>query len=265
MSEKKNGSILTAEKEIDYWEKLENHYRDLYDSQVEKNNAAAAEATQRTLQQIGEQIDALNAQFKENNRALYRGFRDAERKLPQQLAAEGITGGLSESSHVKLNADYREDLGRRTQERDGSVAELERRGLETESENLARAQEKNDAALENYRAQQLSLEKQKHSALERQAAALGKTGDFSLYEQLGYSKEQITALRNAWEEKNPKLAVAQAIQNGGYSAERVAGMSVKLAKLYLGALGYRLKNTDAWDAETERAYFSVFGKKSGRV
>ena len=265
MSEKKSDGLLTAEKEIDYWEKLENHYRDLYDSQLEKNNSAAAEATEKTLRQIGEQIDALNAQFKENNRALYRGFRDAERKLPQQLAAEGITGGLSESSHVKLNADYQESLGRNARELGSSVAALQRKGLEAESENRAKAREKNDTALENYQTHQLSIEKEKRSAMEKQASALGKTGDFSLYEQLGYSREQIDALRNAWEEKNPKLAVAQAIQNGGYSAERVAGMSVKLAKLYLGALGYRLKNTDAWDAETERAYFSVFGKKSGRV
>lgn len=261
---RKNSGRLTAEKEIDYWEKLENHYRDLYDSQVERNNTAAAEATQKTLQQISEQIDALNAQFKENNRALYRGFRDAERKLPQQLAAEGITGGLSESSHVKLNTDYQESLGRNERERNSSVTALQRKGMEAESDNLAKARDKNDEALETYRTRQISMEKEKRSELKSTAAAMAQAGDFSLYSQLGYSRGQIAALRYNWEEENPKQAVAQAIQNGGYSAYDVANMSVNLAQQYLSALGYSVKKNGVWDDATEKAYQSEFGKKSGR-
>ena len=264
MSEKKTGSLLTAEKEIDYWEKLENHYRDLYDSQLEKNNSAAAEATEKTLRQIGEQIDALNAQFKENNRALYRGFRDAERKLPQQLAAEGITGGLSESSHVKLNADYQERLSRNARELGGSVAALQRKGLEAESENRAKAQEKNETALENYQARQLSLEKEKRSEMEKQAAALGKTGDFSLYGQLGYSREQIAALRKNWELENPQQAMFQAAVEQSYDAEEVAKLPATAAQYYLQALGCGINVTGKWDSATEKAYRAVFGQKSGR-
>ena len=256
--------ILGAEQEIDYWEKLENHYRDLYDSQVEKNNNAAAEATRKTLEQIGEQIDALNAQFKENNRALYRGFRDASRKLPQQLAAEGITGGLSESSHVKLHTDYQENLGKNQRELSGSVAALEKKGMETEEENLARAKEQNDAALEKYEDKQLSIAKEKRSELKSTASAMAQAGDFSLYRQLGYSSGQISALRRNWEEENPKQAVTQAIQRGGYSAAEVANMSVSLAQQYLKTLGYAVKSNGNWDAATEKAYQQEFGRKSGR-
>ena len=263
-NQKAYGSLLAAEQEIDYWEKLENHYRDLYSSQVEKNNSAAAEATQKTLRQIGEQIDALNAQYRENNRALYRGFRDAERKLPQQLAAEGITGGLSESSHVKLQSEYQENLGKNQRELSGSVAALQRRGMESEEENLAAAREKNDAALEKYQTQQLSVAKEKRGELESTAAAMAKTGDFSLYAQLGYTPNQIAAMRSTWEEQNPKLAISQAIQNGGYSAEQVAGMSVNMAQQYLQALGYSVKSNGVWDYATEYAYQKAFGQKSGR-
>ncbi len=264
MSTKKYSSLMAAEQEIDYWEKLENHYRDLYNSQVESNNAAAAEATQKTLRQIGEQIDTLNAQFKESNSELYRGFRDAARKLPQQLAAAGITGGLSESSHVKLQTDYQDNVSRNERSLSGSVSALRRQGIEAENDNLSSAREKNQDALEAYQTQQLAIEKEKRSELEKEAAAMAKTGDFSLYSQLGYSQSQIAALRNNWEIENPQEAMLQAAQSRKYGAEAVSAMPATLAQYYLQGLGYGINVTGKWDNATEKAYQAAFGTKSGR-
>ena len=259
-NEKGKSGLRAAEEEINYWEKLENHYRDLYNTQVESNNSAAAEATERTLQQIGQQIDALNAQFRENNRALYRGFRDAARKLPQQLAAEGITGGLSESSHVKLRSDYEQKQSEAETERANSEAALRRKALESEQDNLTQAKKSNAAALQSYRNNQLSVEKEKRNEADERA----KLGDFSLYEELGYSDEEIQSLRQGWEEKNPKLAMAVAARNESYSAEDAAGLPAHLVQYYLQALGYKLKNNGVWDADTEKAFKAYFGVKSGR-
>ena len=259
-NEKKNSDLLAAEEEINYWEKLENHYRDLYNTQVEANNNAAAEATERTLQQIGQQIDALNAQFRENNRSLYRGFRDAARKLPQQLAAEGITGGLSESSHVKLRSDYEQKQSEAETERASSESALHRKALESEQNNLAQAERDNAAALESYKNNLLGIEKEKRNEAEERA----KLGDFSLYKELGYSDEEIRVMRQGWEEKNPKLAMALAARNESYSADEAAELPAHLVQYYLQALGYKLKNTGVWDADTEKAFKAYFGQKSGR-
>ncbi len=261
----KDNGLIAAEEEIGYWEKLENHYRGLYVSQVKENNARAAEATEKTLRQIGEQIDALNLQFKESNRALYRGFRDAQRKLPQQLAAEGITGGLSESSHVRLHTDYQQELGEKSRERAAAETAYRLKGLEAEESNRAQAEKQNASAWEELSDRQISLAKEKRSALEKEAAAMGQTGDFSLYGELGYSPAEVEAMRSAWEEKNPKLAMSLSARNRSYSAEQVAALSPALAQYYLQALGYKLKNNGVWDSATEKAYRAVFGKKSGRT
>lgn len=261
--EKKSG-IIAAEDEIGYWEKLENHYKDLYESQVESNNTAAAEATARTLRQIGEQIDALNESFRESNRALYRGFRDAGRKLPQQLAAAGITGGLSESSQLKLRSGYEESLGEAERSRRSAEAALRLKALETESEEKNAAEKKNAEALKTYQSNTLSLTKERRSALAKEADAMAETGDFSLYAGLGYSSEEIAAMRSAWEEKNPKLAMAVAAKTESYTAAEVAQLSAHLAQYYLQALGYSLKNSGVWDSATEKAYRAHFGVRSGR-
>ena len=258
--ETKNGGLMEAADEIKYWEKLENHYRSLYDSQVEQNNRAAAEATEKTLRQIGEQIDALNTQFKENNRALYRGFRDAERKLSQQLAAQGITGGMSESSQVRLRSDYEQKQSEAETERSGSEAALRRKALESEQDALAQAEKNNAAALQSYRSNQLAVEKEK----QKEAAERAELGDFSLYRDLGYSDEEIQLMRQGWEEKNPKLAMAVAARSKSYSAKEAARLPAHLVQYYLQALGYKLKNSGVWDADTEKAFKSYFGVKSGR-
>lgn len=263
MSANKSG-LINAQEEIGYWEKLENRYRDLYSSQVQENNSRAAQQTEKTLRQIGEQIDALNLQFKESNQALYRGFRAAQRKLPQQLAAAGITGGLSESSQVKLQSDYLSEMGKSNQEHTKAEQALRTKGLEAQGDYYAQAERENQSAKADYTQRQITMEKEKRNAREKEAADMANTGDFSLYASLGYSQEEINAMRSAWEEKNPKLAMSLMAKTKAYNAKEVASLSPALAQYYLQALGYKLKNNGIWDSATEKAYRAVFGKKSGR-
>ena len=250
--------------DISYWEELEKRYRELYESQVASNNAAAASATERTLREIDEQINALNKEYREKNRELYRGYRDADRHLGEQMAASGITGGLSESGHLRLENGYRSGVSALEQQKSAEQGTLRFKGLKAEADNAAAAEKANAAAKKEYADNQISAQKLYRTAEEKKAAEMAETGDFSGYARLGYSEEQIEQLRRGWENKNPQVAMRIAAAEERYSAEEVAALSPILAQYYLAALGYYGKKiTGIWDSSTESAFKKAFGVRSG--
>ena len=251
--------------DISYWEDLEKRYKELYESQVASNNAAAASATERTLREIDEQINALNKEYREKNRELYRGYRDADRHLSERMAASGITGGLSESGHLRLENGYRSGVTALEQQKSADQGALRAKGLKAETDNTAAADKANAAAEKEFADNKISVQKLYRTAEEKRAAELAETGDFSGYERLGYSSEQIEQLRRGWENKNPQVAMRIAAAEKRYSAEQVAAMSPILAQYYLAALGfYGQKINGIWDGNTENAYKKAFGVRSGR-
>lgn len=77
---------------------------------IREEQAAREAAAQAQVDQLVAQIEALRPQyrqqFEDNARGAYVENRMAKRDLPQQLSAQGITGGLSESSALALDAAY---------------------------------------------------------------------------------------------------------------------------------------------------------------
>lgn len=201
---------LEAEKgDLSYWEKLGQSYQKIYEDQVAANNAAAASAAQRAAENIQAQIDALRTQYQGVNKQLYRDYREQERVLPQQLAAQGYSGGLSESSRLRLGTSYEEALQQNEAARLAGETQLNATGAQAQYEARAAADQANLAALQQLNQYQLALEQgryeQEQTQMQARAETLAAMGDFSGYLGLGYSQDEVDYLTRLWLAENPGL------------------------------------------------------------
>ena len=124
------------------------------------------------------QINNLNADYEGMNIQLYRDYMKSKKTLPQQLSAQGISGGLSESTNLGLETLYHDRLLQNEKQRQRGIGEIEAKG----SSNAL-------GVLKDYAA----------NAAER-ANTMASIGDFSGYKELGYTDEQIAALKAAWDD-----------------------------------------------------------------
>lgn len=258
-----SGVDASTDGQLTHWRQMQDYYKTIYDDQVRANNNAAADATAQMLSVIDSQISALNEGYKSADRQLYRDYMESKKNLPQQLSAAGYSGGLSESGRIALDTGYQDMLNDSQRARLTAVSALRAQGEEQRSANEAKAAAANADALKEYYGYLTSLEESEYAALRQRAGELAKGGDFSLYEAIGYSADEVERLRTAWEAENPELAITIRAKNGEYTAEDVAAMPVITAQMVLVALGYLQKTTGKWDAATERAYKAAFGRSSG--
>lgn len=96
---------------------------------------AAALAVQQKVQQaaVDKAVSTLNGQKQETNRSyadlfkqLYAQKMNARKNIGQQMAAQGVTGGASESTLLGLETDYSEALRQGQQGRISALGELDR-------------------------------------------------------------------------------------------------------------------------------------------
>lgn len=199
-----------------YWDTMRDLYQQMYDEQVAANNQALEDARARAQEATDAQLEALRTGYQGTNRQLYRDYMENQRTLPQQMAAQGYSGGLSESSRLRLGNAYQEAL-----------AENERARLAEESgANQALAQQlyeaqqaantaNNQAAQNRYgylAALREAQYNQERADLEARAAMMGSVGDFSAYAQLGYTPAEIARLQAYW---NAQHAPATSSGGGG--------------------------------------------------
>ena len=196
-----------AENTVDYWSTMKDMYTKLYDEAVAANDAQAALAAERAAAAADEQLAALAAQYEGTNRQLYRDYMQTQRVLPQQLAAQGYTGGLSESARLRLGISYQDALARNEQARIAAAAGIGNERAQTEYEIAAAAAEANRQALANQNAQLIALEQERYSyeqaMKEARAQQMAAAGDFSGMLELGYSQDDVDYLTQIWLLENP--------------------------------------------------------------
>ena len=192
-----------------YWDSMYGDLDTAYQAQRDQNQRALEAAQARAREASAAQVEALNRGYQGTNRQLYRDYMQRQRTLPQQLAAQGYTGGLTESSRLRMGNAYEEALNTNEQARLGQEASY---GQDL-AQRLYEAQATRDAAdneaLQNYysqrnglRAQQLQQER---ADLETRAATMAAQGDFSLYRQLGYTDKEIAYLEKMFRKQHPEL------------------------------------------------------------
>jgi len=196
-----------------YWESMRDYYNRTYENQVAANAAAAEDAYAQALRAAGEQRDALNAGYRDVNRQLYRDYMEARRVLPQQMSAQGHTGGLTESGQIRLNNAYGENLAVNERARlsrlagvDAALARQEHEARSAAAEADRKALQDRYTALADLRTRQ--YQQQRSDALSR-AALLSRAGDYSGYGSLGLSQEDADYLARMWRAQNPRLAELQ--------------------------------------------------------
>lgn len=217
-----------------YYDQARDNYKTMYTEALAFNQDAAAKATEQAQVAAKAQREALTQGYQGTNRQLYRDYMQNQRTLPQQLAARGYTGGLSESARIRLANSYEEALAEneraRMSQQASADAALQQRLYEIQSaaaqgDQNARQQllSYNQALMDQQRQEQRQdyltqqewarSDQQYARELQRQDAAnkaqtLAAAGDFSGYAALGYSKGEIDALTRAWLASNPDLVSA---------------------------------------------------------
>ncbi len=188
-----------------YPETMRNYYQQIADEQTAANEAAAAAAAERARAATQAQIDALNAGYQGTNRELYRDYMERQRTLPQQLAAQGYTGGLTESSRLRMGNAYQEALAgnerARLSEESGANAALAQQLFESRMA----TDQANQQARQQYLQYMAGLEEQQYQEQQARADQLAASGDFSGYLGLGYSQDEVDYLTRLWLKQNPKL------------------------------------------------------------
>lgn len=147
----------------------------IYTRQLQKN----AENTKKN-------IADFNRSYADANTQLYRDYMTRKKTLPQALAAQGISGGMSETSLLGLESAYQSALDQNERARLAGVQEIKSAGSSNEL-----------AIMENQRLRQEEKAKEEAAKAVEMAKTMAAAGDFSGYKALGYSDEQIAALKSA--------------------------------------------------------------------
>lgn len=204
---KKSGTVkVTPGTTPQYYTDLGNLYAQAHEDQIAANAAALEAALQRIQETREEQSAALSDQYAGSNRQLYRDYMEHRRVLPQQLAAMGYNGGLSESSLLRLGNSYEEGLNENERARIAQEAELGRTLAQQEYEARQKAAEADSTENQEYYGKRATLQQMIYSDAQQRAATMAAAGDFSEYKRLGFSDSEIAWLKRWFYKTYPQLA-----------------------------------------------------------
>ena len=185
-----------------YLDELRDQYQKMYDDAVKANNDAAKAAAERALAQAEKGVGELGDQYGSLNKQLYRDYMESLRVLPQEMAARGYSGGMSESARLGLDTAY----GERLNERIAAIMQLRQQGADAEYQANAARDQANAQAQQNLYANMMNLILQQQQDAATKAQNMAQYGDFSGYLGLGYTQSEIDQMQKAWIAANPELA-----------------------------------------------------------
>jgi hypothetical protein len=202
---------IDAAADADYYGAQSDLYKGMLESQQQANQSAADAAANEALINAERQTEKVNTAYGASDKELFRGYKKAVRDLPQQLAAMGATGGLSETSRVELETGYGENLNKSQMQRMAEIAELTAAADAAKRQALAAADQQNAAALQSYYSAIAGLGDKKYqedlAKLQQSAELKAAVGDFSGYVDLGLMTEGDAArMLKRWIAENPELA-----------------------------------------------------------
>lgn len=198
----------TTEPQRSYLDDLKDQYQKMYDDAVKANNDAAKAAAERALAQVEQSIGELGDQYGNINKQLYRDYMESLRVLPQEMAARGYNGGMSESARLGLDTAYGERLNENEAARIAAIMQLRQQGADAEYQANAARDQANAQAQQNLYANMVNLLLQQQQDAATRAQSMAQYGDFSGYLDLGYSQSQVDAMKKAWIAANPDMALA---------------------------------------------------------
>lgn len=196
----------TTEPQKSYLDDLKDQYQKMYDDAVKANNDAAKAAAERALAQAEKGVGELGDQYGSLNKQLYRDYMESLRVLPQEMAARGYSGGMSESARLGLDTAYGERLNENEAARIAAIMQLRKQGADAEYQANAARDQANAQAQQNLYANMMNLILQQQQDAATKAQNMAQYGDFSGYLGLGYTQSEIDQMQKAWIAANPELA-----------------------------------------------------------
>jgi|GEM_PF-1711842 len=195
-----------GEPQRSYLDELRDQYQKMYDDAVKANNDAAKAAAERALAQAEKGVGELGDQYGSLNKQLYRDYMESLRVLPQEMAARGYSGGMSESARLGLDTAYGERLNENEAARIAAIMQLRQQGADAEYQANAARDQANAQAQQNLYANMMNLILQQQQDAATKAQNMAQYGDFSGYLELGYTQSEIDQMQKAWIAANPELA-----------------------------------------------------------
>lgn len=229
-----------------YTEELKTQAKESYDRALNLGSSIYEAGLSENTREKDRATEKAEADYKALGAQLYRDYMQDKKNLPQLLAAQGISGGISESSAIGLEAEYMNNLSANERARLSAISDIQeearanalklymekaasdakaeedyaRRLREIMAEEEASRKESESAAAKNAKADGESL----YARAIEKAEILASVGDFSGYKAMGYSDEEIAAMEKAYYEKqfSERLKIAQQKAKYGDSSELLA-------------------------------------------
>ena len=224
-----------------YYDEMRAGIRAGYADQLSTKRVTAEKALERSRQSAEEQRRALGDEYAGTNRQLYRDYMEHRRTLPQEMAARGYNGGLTESSQLRLRNSYEEGLGQNERARIAQEAKINSALAQQEYETRSAADRANAQARQSMYASLMDLRGQEHqedrSDAAQRAAALAAAGDYSGYRALGWSEGEIAYLSSMWGAKNPRLQANQSYGHFSAGGNANASTARQVAEYLRGIYG----------------------------
>lgn len=216
---KNTESATPTERGPTYSEIMQKYYAGQYaDALAGNKRTAEAEADAAELD-AQDALERIRGGYRNTGRQLYREYMESTRTLPQRLAAQGITGGLTESSQVRLANSYGEELAENERARLAEEAQT----YSARDARLAAAEterERADTEAKKTHGESLAklwqeVEKRRREEAAKAAALLAAAGDYSGYVGMGLTQDQADYLSEIWMGRNDKVAQLRRTWGGG--------------------------------------------------
>lgn len=223
-------SVSAAERRPNYNERMEEYYAGVYADAPSGNRHTAEVSAEDAERDAQEAVDRIRGGYKSTDRQLYREYMESLRTLPQRLAAQGITGGLTESSQVRLANSYGEELAgnerARLAEEAQTYYERDKRLAAAKAE-----QERADAEAKKTHGENLAklwteTEKNRREDTAKAAALLAAAGDYSGYVGMGLTQEQADYLAEIWMGRNGRVAPLRRAWNSSAASSGTSGSAL---------------------------------------
>ena len=191
-----------------------------YAAQREAQRAQIQAQVDQAVGRLNAQKDTVNQQFTDAARQAYIQKMNSQKNLGQQMAASGLSGGLTESSRLALESGYGNNLTSLTQSRDNALNEIENSINDVKaSGDISIAEMENQFALQQAQEAAAALERQRELAdqkalmeyeyqLKNQYGSTGGSSGISTYKpKLTYDQ-----VKELWDEGYDTSEVAEALE-----------------------------------------------------
>ena len=184
-----------------------NQINSSYDQILSQQQAAQNAATQQAINSLTGQKSDIEQSYDDLYRQLYLERRRAEKNLPQQLAAMGISGGMTEGTALGIQTDYTNALRQGEQEKIGTLSDIDQA--------ISDAQLSGDAAIAQQAAQ---IAMQRLSDYGNAISALQQQQNWA--QQMAYQQYRDQIADQQWQQQFNRQQMLDEISNTNSSYDQ---------------------------------------------